>query len=103
MEDVRSGPNAVTLLLLDTQHYGTLIAQVFFGLWLLPLGYLSYKSGMFAKWLGVLLIAGGVCYVIDLLAAFLAPGFGQTIHPIISSFRRHSRKSQWSYISSSLG
>ena len=32
------------LLLLDVQHYGTLAAQVFFGLWLAPLGYLAYKS-----------------------------------------------------------
>lgn len=36
-----AGSNALVLLLLDTQHYGTLIAQVFFGLWLVPLGYLS--------------------------------------------------------------
>ena len=71
------------LLLLDAQHYGTLIAQVFFGLWLIPLGYLAYKSGLFAKWLGVVLIAGGVCYIIDLLAAFLAPDFGQKIHNLV--------------------
>ncbi len=35
-----AGSNALVLLLLDTQRYGTLIAQVFFGLWLVPLGYL---------------------------------------------------------------
>jgi len=64
-----AGSNALVLLLLDTQHYGTLIAQVFFGLWLVPLGYLAYKSsGMFPKWLGVLLIVGGVCSLVDLLA-----------------------------------
>src|SRR6266550_7067526 len=45
-----AGSNALVLLLLDTQHYGTLIAQVFFGLWLVPLGYLAYKSsGMFPR------------------------------------------------------
>jgi hypothetical protein len=78
-----SGSNAIVLLLLDTQHYGTLIAQVFFGLWLVPLGYLAYKSGLFAKWLGILLIVGGVCYIVDLLAAFLDPGFGQSIHGVV--------------------
>jgi hypothetical protein len=78
-----AGSNAVVLLLLDMQHYGTLIAQVFFGLWLIPLGYLVYTSGMFAKWLGGLLVLGGVCYLVDLLAAFLAPGFGETIHPFV--------------------
>ena len=78
-----AGSNALVLLLLDTQHYGTLIAQVFFGLWLLPLGYLALQSDLFPKWLGVLLIAGGVCYLLDQLAAFLVPIFGQKIHAFI--------------------
>jgi hypothetical protein len=79
-----AGSNALVLLLLDTQHYGILIAQIFFGPWLVPLGYLAYKSsGMFPKWLGVLLIVGGVCYLVDLLALFLVPDIGQTIHTFI--------------------
>jgi len=79
-----AGSNAMVLLLLDTQHYGILIAQIFFGLWLIPLGYLAYKSaGWFPKWLGVLLVVGGVCYLVDLLALFLVPDFGQTIHTFI--------------------
>lgn len=78
-----AGSNAIVLLLLDTQHYGTLIAQVFFGLWLVPLGYLAYKSELFPKWLGILLIIGGICYIIDLLAAFLLPDFGQMIHAFV--------------------
>jgi hypothetical protein len=78
-----AGSNALVLLLLDIQHYGTLSAQVFFGLWLAPLGYLAYKSGLFPKWLGVVLIAGGIGYLADLLAAFLAPEFGQMIHAFV--------------------
>ena len=79
-----AGSNALVMLLLDTQHYGLLIAQIFFGLWLVPLGYLAYKSsGLFPKWLGVMLIVGGVCYLVDLLAAFLVPDFGQKIHTFI--------------------
>src|SRR5438270_6330482 len=50
--------HALVLLLLDTQHYGIFIAQIFFGLWLVPLGYLAYKSGLFPKALGVLLVVG---------------------------------------------
>jgi hypothetical protein len=77
-----AGSNALVLLLLDTQHYGTLIAQIFFGLWLVPLGYLAYKSsGMFPKWLGVLLIVGGVCSLGDLLTLLLVPAFAQKITP----------------------
>jgi hypothetical protein len=79
-----AGSNALVLLLLDIQHYGTFSAQVFFGLWLVPLGYLAYKSSrLFPKWLGVVLIVGGVSYLVDLLAAFLAPDLSQTIHALI--------------------
>ncbi|HTB32282.1 MAG TPA: DUF4386 domain-containing protein [Bacteroidia bacterium] len=78
-----AGSNALVLLLLDMQHYGTLIAQVFFGLWLIPLGYLANKSGMFPKWLGIVLITGGVCYLIDLLAALLIPDFSLKIHAFV--------------------
>jgi hypothetical protein len=53
-----AGSNAVVLLLLDTQHYGVLIAQIFFGLWLVPLGYLAHKSGWFPKALCALLVVG---------------------------------------------
>jgi len=70
--------------LLDTQHYGILIAQISLACGLVPLGYLAYKSaGWFPKWLGVVLVVGGVCYLVDLLAAFLVPDFGQTIHTFI--------------------
>ena len=78
-----AGANALVLLLLDIQHYGTLSAQVFFGLWLAPLGYLAYKSGLFSKVLGVALVAATVCYLVDLFAAFLVPDIGMQIHPFI--------------------
>jgi len=75
-----AGSHALVLLLLDTQHYGTLVAQVFFGLWLVPLGLLAYRSsGMFPRWLGILLMVGAVCYLVDLLAAFLVPDLGAGI------------------------
>jgi hypothetical protein len=80
LSTIGTSSNAVVLLLLDAQHYGLLTAQIFFGLWLAPLGYLAYKSEWFPKSLGVLLIVGTVCYLIDLLAAFLLPDFGQAIH-----------------------
>ena len=76
-----AGSSAVALLQLDTHHYGVFVAQVFFGLWLLPLGALAWRSsGMLPKWLGAALIMGGACYLADLLAAFLAPDLGRAIH-----------------------
>src|SRR6266545_5947407 len=78
-----AGSNALVLLLLDIQHYGTLAAQVFFGLWLAPLGYLAYKSGLFPKALGVTLVAATVCYLVHLITAFLVPDFHKQIHAFI--------------------
>jgi hypothetical protein len=74
------GSSALVLLLLDAQHYGLLIAQIFFGLWLAPLGYLAYRSGWFPKALGVVLVAACASYLVDLLAAFLFPDIGKAIH-----------------------
>jgi hypothetical protein len=79
-----AGANALVLLLLDMQHYGFLIAQIFFGLWLVPMGYLAYQSGMFPKALGVALIMGGACYLVDMLAAFLVPDLGKQIHGFLA-------------------
>ena len=78
-----AGSNALVLLLLDIQHYGTLSAQVFFGLWLAPLGYLAYKSGLFPKALGVTLVAATVYYLVHLITAFLVPDFHKQIQPFI--------------------
>jgi hypothetical protein len=79
-----AGSNALALLLVDAQHYGLLIASIFFGLWLVPLGYLAYKSGWFPKALGVVLIVGGACYLVDMLAAFLLPDIGKAIHGYVN-------------------
>jgi hypothetical protein len=78
-----AGSQALVLLLLDIQHYGTLAAQVFFGLWLAPLGYLAYKSGLFPRALGVVLVAATVSYLADLFAAFLLPDLAKQIHAFL--------------------
>jgi hypothetical protein len=54
-------------------HDGYLVAQIFFGLWLLPLGYLVLRSGWFPKAIGVLLIVGCFAYLVDTFVTFLAP------------------------------
>jgi hypothetical protein len=77
------GSDALVLLMLDLNHYGVLAAQIFFGLWLLPLGYLVYKSGMFPRVLGVLLATGCACYLVDLFTQFLAPGLAATLAPFL--------------------
>jgi uncharacterized protein DUF4386 len=78
-----AGSNALVMTLLDVQHYGLLAAQFFFGLWLAPLGYLAYKSKLFPKALGVMLVVGTVCYLVDALTAFIAPDFSKAIHTFV--------------------
>jgi hypothetical protein len=78
------GSNALVFLLLDIHHYGFLIAQIFFGLWLVPLGYLAYRSAMFPKTLGIMLVVGGACYLVGLLAVFLVPDLGEKINTFVT-------------------
>ena len=79
-----AGSNALVLLLLEIHHYGFLAAQIFFGLWLVPLGYLAYRSEMFPKALGAALIVGGSCYLVGLLAVFLVPDSGEKINVFVT-------------------
>ncbi|MGA8923170.1 MAG: DUF4386 domain-containing protein [Candidatus Dormiibacterota bacterium] len=79
-----AGSSALVLLLLEIHHYGFLAAQIFFGLWLVPFGYLAYKSAMFPKALGVALIVGGVCYLVGMLAVFLVPDSGENINTFVT-------------------
>jgi hypothetical protein len=81
-EPAYAGSDALVLLLMDLQHYGYLIAQMFFGLWLAPLGYLVLRSGMVPRALGYLLIAGCAGYVLDLFLQFTVPVAGEAISAV---------------------
>jgi len=66
------GTDALVLLLMELQHNGYLVAQIFFGLWLFPLGLLAHRSGMFPRALGVLLMVATGAYLVDAGLQFLA-------------------------------
>lgn len=67
------------LFFLNLQSYGVNIATIFWGLWLLPLGYLVFRSGYIPRILGVLLIIGGLGYLADFVAFFLFPNLDVTV------------------------
>lgn len=77
------GTDALVLLLLDLQHNGYLIAQIFFGLWLFPLGLLAYRSGLFPRPIGIALMIASAAYVIDVPLQFLAPGLAAAVSPVV--------------------
>jgi hypothetical protein len=72
------------LLLLDLHGHGYQVAQIFFGLWLLPLGYLVYRSGYFPKVLGVLLMFGCGGYLAGLVATALPPDLESSLAPYLA-------------------
>ena len=53
---------AQAMLFLDMHRTGILIAQVFWGLWLLPLSSLVFSSGFLPKWLGIPALIGAAGY-----------------------------------------
>jgi hypothetical protein len=78
-----AGSQSLVLLLLDMHHYGYLIAQIFFGLWLLPLGYLVFRSRRFPRALGVALIVACFAYLVEAFATFLVLGLDETVAMLI--------------------
>jgi Domain of unknown function (DUF4386) len=70
-----SSLHALVLLQLKYYSNGTEIASVFWGLWLLPFGYLVFKSGILPKILGVFLMAGCFGYLINFVGGFLFDGY----------------------------
>lgn len=62
-------------LFLNLHALGLNIVGLFWGLWLLPMGYLVFKSGFLPRILGVLLIIGCFGYLIQSFTAFLLPNF----------------------------
>jgi len=64
--------HAQVLFFINMQVLGDKASQIL-AVWLLPLGYLIYRSGFFPKILGVLMMIAGWGYVTDFLIFFLLP------------------------------
>ena len=65
---------ALSMLFLDLHGFGYgVVAQVFFGLWLVPLGVLIWQSRFIPRFVGGLLIVAGAGYLVDVvLGAMMA-------------------------------
>jgi len=73
--------NTQILFFLNLQKHGILVAQVFWGLWLFPFGYLIVRSTFLPRLLAVLLWLAGLIYIVGSTMEFLFPGFGVTFQP----------------------
>jgi len=74
------------MLLLKLRSICLLSAQVFWGLWLIPLGRLTFASGFMPRILGGLLMAGGIAYLVQTSTYLLLPdmhsSFVSFIYPV---------------------
>jgi len=62
---------ALAMLFLIVYKIGFMIAQIFLGLWVLPLGYLVIKSGYFPRILGIFLLIDCLALLIWVFQFFL--------------------------------
>jgi hypothetical protein len=71
-------PAAVMQHLYDYND-GVFVATLFWGAWLLPLGYLIFRSRVLPRLLGLFLMLGCLGYTLNFFGPLLMPGFGQTL------------------------
>ena len=70
---------ALAMLFLNVHGYAFDVVEIFWGLWLFPLGMLAYRSGFIPRILGVLLIANGVTYPVNSFTALLLPQYERIV------------------------
>ena len=61
---------------------GVYVVDIFWGLWLFPLAYLTYKSDLFPKIIAIVLVISGIGYIIDSLSFLIS----QDIHNMLRNY-----------------
>jgi hypothetical protein len=73
------GLDVMAMGFLHLHDSGLQLAQIFWGLWLFPFGFLVYRSGFLPRILGVLLIPAGIGYVAASLTSLIFPAYGDMV------------------------
>jgi len=66
---------ALAMLFLNLHQSGFVVAEIFWGLWLFPLGLLVYRSRFLPRFLGIWLVFAGVAWVTLSLTGLLSPQY----------------------------
>jgi len=70
---------AIGMLLIRIHGQAIGINQMFWGLWLLPFGWLVLRSRFLPRWLGYWLLVDGIAWVVLSVTWFLAPDYTDTL------------------------
>lgn len=68
--------NSLVMLFHSLHEDGIFIAQIFWGLWLIPMGILILRSDFLPKVLGYITLLVALSYGVDFFTGMLAPQFG---------------------------
>ena len=75
--------DALATFLINVDQQGVLVSEMFWGLWLLPLGVLVYRSGFIPRVIGVWLFINGLAYVVISLSGLLSSHGLHATSPIL--------------------
>ncbi len=86
-----NNPNAFTAEQLELLVYklsqldgaGLNLALVFFGFYCISIGWLIFKSTFQPKLIGIMMMIGGLCYLINSFTSFIEPQFAGHLFPFI--------------------
>jgi hypothetical protein len=82
----RDSTDALALLFTAMRYDGNIVDTIYFGLWLVPLGFLVIRSGAFPRPLGYLLIAGCLGYFVQFLSLVVRPANDHAMEGPIFAF-----------------
>jgi hypothetical protein len=71
-------------LFLRLHTHGVYIAEIFWGLWLLPLAQLTWRSRLVPRFLAVWLVINGIAYVAQSLTSLLLPRYEDALSRALS-------------------
>jgi len=76
----------LAMFFLKINDYGSIVLEMFWGLWLLPFGLLVYKSVFIPRILGVFLILDGIALILHSFTSLLLPDYQAIVYQFTMPF-----------------
>jgi hypothetical protein len=78
--------DALAMLFLNLHAQGFVAGEIFYGLWLFPLGILTYRSHFLPRFLGVWLVINGFTYLVLCFTGLVLPQYENKLSNIAFPF-----------------